>query len=162
MGLGSLYPYSYKMLIDDDFFYQHHEPEVSEEDEESVTDSEVYIFDEDAWEMFKDDIMSAFDAYHPSGNKWIDRDVQVIAETDRAKICIDSGGGSPCLFLKPKTYTPPGNASPFGYWVEKDEKEYILTRDAKKGFNRLIKQYPGVFRYATTAWTSEPYKSRYE
>lgn len=143
MGRGSNYPYTYKMLIDDDDFYYTEEEEGGE-----------ILFDDGAWSMFLDDILEAFDAYRPS-YKWMGYDVRLVGETDRARICIDSSGGLPCLFLQPKTYYP------FGYSMERDEKEYVLTQDAKKGFNRLIKQYPNIFRYATSCWTSAPYTKRY-
>lgn len=141
MGRGSAYQHKYHMLIDDDeFFFL---PEGEKESE----------FDEEAWGDFLAEIVVAFNAWELSNEKWLDREKRIYAETDRLSIGIDSSGGSPCVFVEPKTYTRQ---------VWGDEFEYKIWREVERGFNKLLALYPGIFRYWTTAWTSEPYTKPYK
>jgi hypothetical protein len=60
----------------------------------------------------------------------------LFGETNRLYIGVDGSGETPCIFLKPKVYTGKG-------W---EVVEYNIFRDAKKGFNRLVKMYEYNFR----------------
>jgi hypothetical protein len=135
MGRGSMYQYEHFMLIDDE---------------------KVFYMDNGEWDTmaymdFIDEVSKAFKADKLNEMTYVDREAYVFAETDRLEIGIDNGGGYPALFLLPKEYeTSSGRV-----------KQYVINADAKRGFTKLIKMYPGVFRYPTSAWTSEPYRGEY-
>jgi len=138
MGRGIAYIHQYFMLFDYDHFY-----------------FKLQLEDE-----FLESVANAFGTSHEKSGNYIGRNLQIIAETDRLEVGIDSSGGIPCIFAQPKTYVP-WNA--FGLL---NEKEYNIRRDVIKAFSHLIKLYNGygkklnddpMFRYPTSAWTSSPY-----
>lgn len=130
MGRGIGYNYDHFILYDDDMF--------------NLYDGETKEFvewDEWAFEDFKRTINLCFNA---ESCKKYDGDKHFFGENDRLMIGIDSSGGLPCVFLEPKWYS-----------AGSKEKEYNIDRDAKAGFNRLLKEYPTAdFRLPSSAWTS--------
>jgi hypothetical protein len=100
--------------------------------------------DEFAFRDFKRDIVKAFGGKNERYDKIPSRDAYYFGETDKLRIGIDSGGGSPCIFVTPKEN-------------EETEEEFEIQDEVTKAFNSLISDYGGgFFSAATSAWTSSP------
>jgi hypothetical protein len=140
MGAGHAYGYDYFMLFSEDHFYF----QAEDYDGNAVGDP---VFDEQMFDDFIRDIARAFKADVFSKKEWTDRSAYHFAETNRLYLGIDAGGGTPCLFAVAKCWEHPKSGA---------EKEYVIDRYVDKGFNKLIKNAPGFFRCATSAWTSSP------
>jgi|SRR5579875_561137 len=78
-----------------------------------------------------------------SCNEYQDRESVFIGDTDRLKIGLDFSGGMPCLFVKPKEYETVNHV-----------KEYKIRKEVDRIFKRLIKEYPGLWHYPTSAWAT--------
>jgi hypothetical protein len=134
MGRGVAYRYDYFMLIDEDYFLI----QVGENEYEN---------DEWAWKCFKDRVLDLFKANKISRMKesWYGpSEASYFGETDRLIIGIDYSGGMPCLFVEPKEWEDRwGNLKP-----------YKIRKEVDRTFNRLVKEYEGLFYYPTSAWTT--------
>lgn len=101
-------------------------------------------FDDEAWEMFKEDICNKLDATCMSTPKHLANDVYIFGEHEHFEVGCDRSGGSPCIFVRPLTYED-GD----------DEVTYQIDNRVKAGFNKLLAEYvKGTFSYPTSAWTS--------
>lgn len=140
MGRGSWYAYTHHVLYDyDTLVGTTEDPEDFDEDQAA-----------EIWQGFVEDILDCFDAYedHSPMNY---RDAYCIGATTRFEIGIDNSGGYGCIFLEPRHW----------YRFGRNEVEYRIDRDAKRGFEKLMKLYPGVFRFATSDYTSGEYQGVY-
>lgn len=160
MGAGIAYQYKWWVLVDEDALWS--PDDLEDEDKALYAEHPEAFYDNrrDAWEDFKDHAAYCFGATRIKDNWQVcsDRDAWAFAETDRLYLCINNGGGAPCLFLQPKTWQQ-WRVDPYyseGSW---EDVAYNLNADAKRGFNKLIKSYRGCnpIRMATSAWTSFPY-----
>jgi len=145
MGRGHGYGYEHMILIDvDKYFYDelHYVDEHGNEHSKPGT----YEWRDDLWDMFLADSSRAFNAERMLRPQHLGRDIHCFADNDKLMLCIDHGGGMPCLFIKPKLW--------HDRWGN-ERAEYIIDKDANRGFNKLITEYPGLFQHATSAWTSQ-------
>lgn len=136
MGAGSYYSYRYFMLIDDNH------PEFYDGDEWV----DVYFQD------FKETLCSEIGAeYSDRSSAYMGNEAYAIFETENVLYGIDTSGGLPCLFALPKALDD-------DYEERSDEEIYdSVYEEVRESFNKFIELYQDVFRYPTSAWTSEPY-----
>lgn len=74
-------------------------------------------------------------------------EIVIDCETEKFIVGRNFSGGLPALFVHPKTYTH----------ISGVEKEYVITKDVQKGFNKLIKSLPAdILRQSAGAWCSYP------
>jgi len=136
MGRGIAYQWPFFMLYDEDIF------QIFDDDEEE------YEWDADAWKMFKEEVVSAFDGAISHSKNCSTREAYYIGYTDKVNIGIDNSGGCPCIFVTPQEYEDEND----------DMAEYTpeeIDAEVRKAFNSLIKTYgPNFFSSATSAWTS--------
>lgn len=149
MGRGIGYKYDHFLLIDEGEFTIY-PPIIDENGEETEEiDYSSGEFDEVAFEEFKSNVTEAFGAIELCKTVSAGREAYYFAEDDRFKLGLDCSGDTHCIFLEANEYEIWN--SPYNY------REYKIDRDAKRGFNKLIKIYGGnFFRRPTSAWTSEP------
>lgn len=150
MGRGIAYQYDHFMLFEESNFIMY---PVDLNDE--IIEGAEGEWDEDLFEDFLKEVAQTFStsAEKRKHYEWVDRESYIFAETDRLKIGIDSGGGSPCIFVIPKSY--------YLFGDYRKEKHYVIDRDVIKAFNKLIDSYGKdnlgqscMFRYPSSAWTS--------
>jgi hypothetical protein len=144
MGRGSLYPYRYFMLIDE------YHPEFHDEDNQWV---------QQFYEDFKENLCAMIDAVKcPSYRRspvYLGREASLEFETDDVVYGIDASGGLPCLFAVPLALGD-------DYDDRTEEEIYeSVHEEIVNAFNKFVKVYGDVFRYPTSAWTSEPYQEKY-
>ena len=140
MGRGSAYRHEFFMLIDED------------ELNHDVLDDQDEM--EDRWRLFCGDVAQKFGLCRNNAfqrrefTERLQRESSFIGGNDKMLVGIDGRGGLPALVVFPRTYETPSSH---------EEKEYKLRLPVKQVFNRLIKAWPKVFRYPTSAWTSHLY-----
>jgi hypothetical protein len=152
MGRGIAYGYDHFMLFEENCFFSY--PYDAETDQEDTSAEPIWC--DDSYADFKERIAEAFGTTVDDRKhwEWVSNEACVFTDTERLKIGIDSSGGSPCLFVIPKTYYLFGD-----HW--KGEKDYVIDREVIKAFNKLIDMYSkntlgqsNMFRYPSSAWTS--------
>lgn len=146
MGRGILYSYDHFMLFNEEEFMMY-PPKLDENGYETdEVDYNLGEWDEFAFEDFKATAAQCFNA-DMINEKYVSREAYYFAENDRLYIGVDFSGGSPCIFVEPKEYCVWNSSSTY--------KRYNITRDAVKGFNKLIKYYgTSFFRLPSSSWTS--------
>lgn len=146
MGRGSAYSYEHFMLYDDEEFMAYPYKVDNEGNEIEELDYSSGEWDDLAYDEFKEVSAKYFNADILHEKQWVNNESYYFAENNRFYLGIDASGGFPCIFVQPKEYSLWNN--PYTY------KEYKINKEVVKGFNRLIKQYEGLFRYPSSAWTS--------
>ena len=160
MGAGVAYQYDHHIILD---LYQLYEDALPEDFDKNAEDAhwEQADLESDAYDWFQNLVLECFNAWAIRRLDPDKHNTLLIGETDRLYIGIDATGadGSPCFYLKPKTYRRWERYKP-EYEPEWMDYDYILNADAKRGFNRLIKRAPGLIRFWTSGYTSSKYGSQ--
>ncbi len=160
MGRGIAYKYEHFLLYDDSEFILscggiENCVRVEDKDIEKC-DGECYgEFDEQGFRYFKEEILKAFDASPVSKDSYHNfglRDSYIFGETTYSLIGIAYSGDSPCIFSVSRL-------SEDEYEESEEEEAFEIIEghqaETTEAFRKIIiGDYAGMYRVATSAWTS--------
>lgn len=153
MGRGHAYRYDHFMLFDtDDFsFCTQYSDELDKcQNCTGYCEDGEFEFDDFAFLDFKNTVAKVFGFEMLKSTEYAGRESYYFAEDHRMKLGIDSGGGTPCLFVEPKEYSYLAGR---GHNTLR-EGTYLIERTVREKFNKLCDEYPTLFSIPTSAWTS--------